>query len=161
MNAQSCTSPHWLLCMVKYSTEQRGKFTFTFHCTVLYETEQLFGLSDFIFLFKRSRRNFMASCNNVVSMETMLWAGYPSNHGPIPDRTERFIFSPDHSDQLCGPSSLLFNWDQGTLSPCVKLITHSKTVARFRMCWAGYLSLPHKPSWCLQGQPYLYIGRII
>lgn len=109
--------------------------------------------------FKCSRRNFMAFCNSVVSMETMLWAAYPSNHSSIPERTERFIFSPALSDQLCGPSSLLFNCDQGTLSPWVKLITHSKTVVRFRMCWASYFPLSHTPSWCLQGQPYLYIGR--
>jgi len=38
----------------------------------------------------------MTSCNSVVSMETMLWAGYPSNHGSMPDRIERFIFSPEH-----------------------------------------------------------------
>ena len=49
MTAGSCTSPHWLLCMVKYSIEQRDKFTFTFHCSVLCKTEQLFGLSYFNF----------------------------------------------------------------------------------------------------------------
>lgn len=116
-------------------------------------------LNYLIWIFSKcSRRNFMVPCNSVVSMATMLWAGYPSNRGSIPDRIDLFSIQKIQTGS-CGLPSLLFIWDKGTLSLCAKLITHSKTVARSRMCGASYLPLHHMPSWCVQGQPYLYIGR--
>ena len=138
--------------MVHYSIEHRGKFTFTFSL-VLYCMKQNNLLDYHIWIFSKcSRRNFKVPCNSVVSMETMLWAGYPNNHGSVPDRIDLFSIQKIQTGS-CDPPSLLFIWDKGILSLWVKLIAHSKTVARSRMCRASYLPIHHMPSWCLQGQP--------